>query len=220
MRRIGVVIPAGGSGLRMGGQLKPFLLLAGKSVLERAVAPFLERKDVVAIVIVLPATETSTAVTDPRVRIVAGGRERSDSVRAGLDALGDSVDLVVIHDAARPLVSREVIDRVIAAAVDGGAIAALPASDTIHEVDADAIVRTPDRARLWQAQTPQAFPRALITNAHLRALEDGIPATDDAALVVRYGGTVRVVPGDPVNLKLTRPEDLPAAEALLRARGQ
>jgi 2-C-methyl-D-erythritol 4-phosphate cytidylyltransferase len=141
-------------------------------------------------------------------------------VRNGLEALPEDVDTVVIHDAARPLVSRELIEQVIALARSGtGAIAALPATDTIHVVDDQGrIVQTPERAVLWQAQTPQAFPRAVIESAHRQALQERLPATDDAALVVRYGGAVQVVKGEPHNLKITVPADVEFAEALLDVR--
>ncbi|MGH7459827.1 MAG: IspD/TarI family cytidylyltransferase, partial [Longimicrobiales bacterium] len=125
-----------------------------------------------------------------------------------------------IHDAARPLVSVALIQRVIAAALGGaGAIAALPATDTIHVVDINNhIVQTLDRSVLWHAQTPQAFPRQLIQDVHLRAAHEGVSGTDDAALVVRYGGEVRIVPGEANNLKITVPHDLELADALLAGR--
>jgi 2-C-methyl-D-erythritol 4-phosphate cytidylyltransferase len=126
------------------------------------------------------------------------------------------VEVVLIHDAARPLCSPDLVQRVLDAAEGIGAVAALPASDTIHEVAADQrVMRTLDRAVLWQAQTPQAFPRELIIDAHRRAQADGVAATDDAALVVHYGGIVQVVQGEVRNLKITVPEDLLLAETLL-----
>jgi 2-C-methyl-D-erythritol 4-phosphate cytidylyltransferase len=221
MKRVGVVIPAGGSGQRMGGQFKPYLALGGEPLLKLALAPFLERRDVVHVVIAMPRglDDKPDWLTDDRITIVQGGKERIDSVRAGIAALSEACEIVLIHDAARPLVSAELIERVIATAAQGvGALAALPANDTIHEVDGDRIVSTPDRSRLYQAQTPQGFPRAMILAAHGRALSEGAHGTDDADLVVRYGGTVRIVEGDPANVKITRAEDLSAAEALLAAR--
>lgn len=223
MTRIGVVIPAAGAGRRMGGQAKAELVLNGEPLLQRVLAVFLALDDVHQIVVALPADRLATSagwLRNARVQQVMGGAERSDSVRAGLAALATEVDTVVIHDVARPLVSTQLIERVIAVARTGiGAIAALPATDTIHVVDADGrIVQTPQRAVLWQAQTPQAFPRAMLEAAHRQAAEEGAPATDDAALVVRCGGIVQVVPGEPDNLKITVPQDLVLAEALLARR--
>ncbi|MGH8434848.1 MAG: 2-C-methyl-D-erythritol 4-phosphate cytidylyltransferase [Pseudomonas sp.] len=223
MTCVGAVIPAGGAGRRMGGQAKAELTLLGVPLLQRVLDRFLTIADVQHIVVAVPATllaDPPSWLTQPRVRLVPGGEARSDSVRNGLAALPGEVDTVVIHDGARPLVSRELIERVIALARSGiGAIAALPATDTIHVVDEQgSIVQTPERSVLWQAQTPQAFPRAVIELAHRRALEEKVPATDDAALVVRYGGAVEVVRGEPHNLKITVPADVKFAEALLAAR--
>jgi 2-C-methyl-D-erythritol 4-phosphate cytidylyltransferase len=207
----------------MGGQAKAELALKGVPLLQRVLARFLAVEDVKHIVVVAPLAmvkDPPAWLKQPRVSLVVGGAERSDSVRNGLEALPADVDTVVIHDAARPLVSRELIERVIALARSGtGAIAALPATDTIHVVDDQGrIVQTPERAVLWQAQTPQAFPRAVIESAHRKALREQLPATDDAALVVRYGGAVQVVRGEPHNLKITVPADVEFAEALLDAR--
>ena len=223
MSCVGAVIPAGGTGRRMGGQAKAELVLKGVPLLRRVLDRFLAIEDVKYIVVAAPVamvTEPPAWLKQPRVHVVAGGAERSDSVRHGLEALPAEVDTVVIHDAARPLVSRELIEQVIALARSGtGAIAALPATDTIHVVDDQGrIVQTPERAGLWQAQTPQAFPRTVIESAHRQALQEQLPATDDAALVVRYGGAVQVVRGEAHNLKITVPADVQFAEALLAAR--
>jgi 2-C-methyl-D-erythritol 4-phosphate cytidylyltransferase len=203
----------------MGGRPKILLPLAGRPLIMHTLDRLLQDARIVVVRVALPETMLQSPVTllDPRIGLVKGGAERSDSVRAGLDALPEDIDLVLIHDAARPLVSPELIQRVIDAATeDVGVIAALPASDTIHMVSADDfITATPERAALWQAQTPQVFPRAAIVEAHRRAVLEGVSATDDAALVVRYGGKVRVVPGERTNLKITVPHDLELAEAWL-----
>jgi 2-C-methyl-D-erythritol 4-phosphate cytidylyltransferase len=217
--RAAAVVVAGGSGTRLGGPVrKQYLEIGGVPVLLRAVRPFLEHPRIASVVVVLPPDD----VADPPrflaglpIAIVAGGAERGDSVFAGLTAVSDDVDRVLIHDAARPFVSADVIDRVLDA--DGGVIAAVPVTDTIQRVDADGvIVDTPDRSTLWQAQTPQGFPRAALLDAYLRARADGLAATDDAAVFARYAGPVRVVMGAHRNLKVTRPDDLPVAEALAR----
>lgn len=225
MPRLAVIVPAAGAGARMGGASKPFLRLGGEPVLVRALRPFLAVPDVARVVVALPATAAASPPPwltrlDRRIAIVLGGAERSESVLLALDAVPDDIDLVIIHDAARPLVTPAVIARTLAAATGGvGAIAGIEASDTIHEVDAaGAIVATPDRTRLRLAQTPQVFPRALLVAACRRAATEGVRATDEAALFTRYGGRVVVVEGDRENLKVTVPSDLAVAESILRAR--
>jgi 2-C-methyl-D-erythritol 4-phosphate cytidylyltransferase len=212
------VVVAGGSGRRMGGVAKQFLEVGGQPILRRALLPFVEHPDVHCVVVVLPSDDAAAPppwLAELPVRVVAGGAERSDSVWNGLAALPPGIDLVLVHDGARPFVSRQVIDRVLYAARDGAAIAAVPVADTIKEVDGSgAVIATPERARLWQAQTPQGFRRALLVRAHRAAREAGIPATDDAVLVERLGTTVRVVEGAAENIKVTRPVDLVFAEAL------
>ncbi|MSR35195.1 MAG: 2-C-methyl-D-erythritol 4-phosphate cytidylyltransferase [Gemmatimonadetes bacterium] len=203
----------------MGVVRKPFLALRGEPVLLHALRPFLAHPAVVAVRVALAAEDAADAPAwlrdlDPRVRVVAGGGTRAESVRAALDALGD-VDVVLVHDAARPLVTAAAIQRCIDAAARGeGAVAGWPASDTLKEVDEDRFVRaTPDRSRIWHAQTPQAFPAELLRRAY--AAWDGIEATDDAALVERVGGRVRMVEGSATNIKVTRPEDVAIVEAIL-----
>jgi 2-C-methyl-D-erythritol 4-phosphate cytidylyltransferase len=213
---------AGGSGRRFGGPIrKQYLEIGGLPVLLRAVRPFLDHPRIVSVVVVLPPDDVADPprwLADLPVTIVAGGAERGDSVLHGLQAVPGDVDRVLVHDGARPFVSAEIIDRVLDA--DGGAIAAVPVTDTIQQVDADGVIQsTPDRSTLWQAQTPQGFPRAALLHAYLRARADGVAATDDAAVFARYAGPVRVVMGSPRNLKVTRPEDLPIAEALAAGAG-
>jgi 2-C-methyl-D-erythritol 4-phosphate cytidylyltransferase len=218
--RAAAVVVAGGSGRRFGGPVrKQYLEIGGQPVLLRAVLPFLHHPRIASVVVVLPPDD----VADPPrwlaglpVTIVAGGAERGDSVLAGLRALAVDVHRVLVHDGARPFVSAGVIDRVLDA--EGGAIAAVPVTDTIQQVDADGVITaTPDRAALWQAQTPQGFPRAALLDAYYRARAEGVAATDDAAVFARYAGPVRVVMGSHRNLKVTRPEDLAVAQALARA---
>jgi 2-C-methyl-D-erythritol 4-phosphate cytidylyltransferase len=149
---------------------------------------------------------------------VPGGTHRGDSVRAGLTALNTECAVVLVHDGARPFVERSVIDRVIECARQGeGAVPAVPLSDTLKEAaedDPTRIVRTRPRARLWRAQTPQGFPRAVLEDAHAHAVRIGHRATDDAALVEAIGVTVRLVPDSSRNIKVTTPEDLALAEML------
>lgn len=224
---VGVVIPAAGRGRRMGGRRKQYLELRGTPVLLRALAPFLERDDVSAVVVALPAADAAEppawlSGADPRLRTVAGGETRTASVRAGLESLPEEVDVVVVHDGARPLLSGEVLDRCIAGAREGwGAVAACPAVDTMKQVDDEGrIVTTTPRSTLWHAQTPQAFPRRMIVDAYGAARGDEAWATDDASLVERRGGDVRVVESPARNLKVTRPEDMARAELYLEMEGE
>ena len=223
---VGVVVPAAGSGQRMGGRAKPFLELSGEPILLRALRPFLEHTGVREVVVSLPTADAESPPdwlieADRRIRVVAGGETRRDSVWAGLQALSDGLDVAVVHDGARPLVSRDVVRRCIDLAGRGlGGVAGVPAIDTIKEVDDDGhVVATPDRSRLWHAQTPQAFPLRVIIDAYRRAFTDGFLATDDAALVERIGGRIMMVESSADNLKITRPEDLELAESLL-SRGE
>ena len=223
--RVGVVVPAAGSGQRMGGAAKPFLELCGEPVLMRALRPFLEHPGVREVVVPLPTVHAQSPPTwlidtDERIRVVEGGRTRGDSVWAGLQALSGTLDVVVVHDGARPLVLPKVVGRCIEMARNGvGGVSGRPSVDTIKEVDDDGnVVTTPERSRLWHAQTPQAFPLDMIMNAYRRAFTEGFPCTDDAALVERGGGRVVMVEGSADNLKITRPEDLELAEFILSRR--
>lgn len=223
-RDVGVVIVAGGAGTRVGGkELKQFRWVAGKPMLLHSVQTFMARADVVSVVCVLP----QALVADPppwlfqcdvdRLMLSVGGKTRQQSVANGLDDLPDEADLVLIHDAARPLVTSATIARVIdATRRDGAAIAALPLADTLKEVrDHGHIARTIDRTGLWRAQTPQGFRREIIVRAHREAAAARIDATDDAALCERIGVPVTVVPGSERALKITDESDFARAEALL-----
>ena len=219
---VGVVLPAAGSGQRMGGMAKPFLELCGEPVLMRALRPFLDHPGVREVVVSLPTAQAKSPPAwlieaDRRIRVITGGVTRRDSVWAGLQALSDALDVAVVHDGARPLVSREVVGRCIEVAGGGvGAVAGVPAVDTMKEVDDGGhVVATPDRSRLWHAQTPQAFPLGMIMDAYRRAFTEGFPATDDAALVERVGGSVVMVASSVDNVKITRAEDLERAELML-----
>ena len=224
-RDVGVVIVAGGSSTRTGGrELKQFRWVAGKPVLLHSLQTFMARPDVVGVVVVLPRSH----VADPppwifqcdvdRLMIAPGGTTRSESVWNGLEDLPDAADVVLVHDAARPLVDNPTIDRVVAEARAGrSAIAALPVVDTLKEVGEDGrIVRTVERERLWRAQTPQGFPRETIVTAHRRAREQKLSATDDAALCERLDIPVVVVRGSERALKITDDDDFARAEALFR----
>ena len=177
---VAVVIVAAGAGVRAGpGEPKQFRPILGVPMLLRALRPFLSHPQVDHVVVTLPAghaehpPEWLAKLAGERLRVISGGRTRSDSVRAGLRALGRDVEIVLVHDGARPFVSRETIDGVIARARAGvGAVAAIPVGDTIKDVDQERITRTVARERLWRAQTPQGFPRGMIERAYT-ALANG-----------------------------------------------
>lgn len=224
--RAAAIVVAGGSGRRMGGAVrKQYLEVGGAPVLLRALTPFIEHPRIGRVVVVLPPEDVEAPpewLGGLPVTIVPGGAERGDSVWNGLLATPEDAPTVLVHDGARPFVTAEIIERVLDGCTDGGgAIAAVQVTDTVKEVDPGGIILgTPDRSRLWSAQTPQGFPRAALVRAYERAREEGVAATDDAALFERYCGPVRVVAGSERNLKVTRPADLAVAEALaLAGRG-
>ena len=225
MSRVAVVVPAGGAGTRMGGVHKTLLPLSGTPILAHSIAPFLARTDVLAIAIAVPEpvrlNPPAWLAADPRVQLVTAGAERSDSVRNALASITLDVDVVLVHDGARPLVSAALIDRCIVEAAHGrSVIAAVPVVDTIKEVDdAGHVLATPRRDRLWAAQTPQAFPADVLRKAHARAAAEHFTATDDAALVAHCGTSVMVVPGAIENIKITTQTDVTVAEALLARHG-
>ena len=223
---VGVIIVAAGTGSRTGSaELKQFRWVAGKPMLLHSVQRCMDRSDVAVVIAVLPRSHAG----DPppwifqcdvdRLLVAAGGRERGDSVYAGLTDLPPEVRIVVIHDAARPLFDAETLDRVIAAARAGsGAAAGLPVTDTLKRVDAsDRVIDTVDRTRLWRAQTPQAFPRDMIERAYADAQATGLRATDDAALCERLGMPVVMVRGSERAMKITEEADFARAEALALA---
>lgn len=222
---IGVVLAAAGRGVRLGaGAPKAYLALRGRSLLEHSLAPFLAHPAVrvVAVVVGDPAAAPAfEALGDPRVVIVRGGAERQDSVRAGVEAVGE-VELILVHDAARPFVTPALVEAVAqAAARHGAAIPAIAVPETVKRVDEEArVLETVPRASLVLAQTPQGFRAALLRRAHAAAAATGARVTDDAALVEMLGETVVVIPGDPHNLKITSPADLPIAEAILDRRAE
>lgn len=225
-RDVGVVIVAAGASTRAqgaSGELKQLRWIGGKPMLLHSLQAFHARTDVAMVVCVLPQRYAGDPPpwlfqcdTD-RLLVAPGGKHRGESVRNGLDDLPAECRVVLIHDAARPFASAEVVERVVAEARAGrGAIAALPVVDTLKEVDESGrIVRTVDRTRLWRAQTPQGFPREMIERAHREARDAHVVATDDAALCERLGLDVVVVRGSERAMKVTDEGDFARAEALL-----
>ncbi len=218
------LIVAAGRGERLGsGRPKALVTVAGKRMLEWSVAALRQVNAVQRIVVALPPEALAQAPADTVA--VVGGETRSESVRAALRAAGDG-DPVIVHDAARPLAAPELFWRALVELEDSSAdavIAGAPVSDTIKEVGTDGrtVTRTLDRSRLWAVQTPQVFRRAALERALLDAPDELLSAaTDDAWLVERAGGKVRVVDGGPQNIKITTITDLHVAELLLRERGE
>jgi 2-C-methyl-D-erythritol 4-phosphate cytidylyltransferase len=218
MAQVWAIVVAGGSGTRFGDAVpKQFLELGGVRLIDRALAAAGAACD--GVVAVLPAAHLDVGLS-PGVTVVGGGDTRSASVRAGLGAVPSDAAVIVVHDAARPLADTALFERVVAAVRNGadGAVPGVPLTDTVKRVEPSSglVLETLDRSGLRAIQTPQAFAAAVLRRAHAT----GADATDDAALVEAAGGRVVVVEGDSANLKVTGPDDLGRAEALLRERSR
>ncbi len=218
------IITAGGLGRRMGGTIpKQFLLLQGYPILIRTVKAFSQAACFQSIILTVPAAhlDTATALLTTHglssvCRVIVGGETRHDSVQAGLNALSDYIEVVVIHDGVRPLVSQAIIMNCLhAASLHGAAIAAVPIMDTIKEELGGVVRQTIDRRNLWRAQTPQAARISLLRQAYERANRDQFSGTDEASLLERIDCPITIIAGSETNLKITTPEDIIIAEALL-----
>jgi 2-C-methyl-D-erythritol 4-phosphate cytidylyltransferase len=228
---VGVVVVAAGAGVRAGpGEPKQFRPILGVPMLLRALRQFIGHPEVRQVVVALPPgyaqrpPEWLGKLRGERLGLVAGGAQRVDSVRAGLTALPADATIILVHDAARPFVSRGTIDAVIARARAGvGAVAAVPTSDTLKEIGQSnqltpRIARTVDRERIWRAQTPQGFPRQMLNDAYAmlaKATNGGAPS-DDAEVCERAGFPVELISDSPYNFKVTTADDFRIAEALAR----
>ena len=223
---VSAIIAAGGRGQRFGGPLpKQLLSIDGRSVLERSVELFLMHPEIDELVIALPEELVAEPppylrTTQKPVRIVVGGARRQDSVVNAFRAVADRSEFIVIHDAARPLATPGLISRTIAAAVESGAaVAAMPARDTVKRATTQSppfVGETIPRETVYLAQTPQVFARHVLRDA-LECGEHSADATDEAALAERAGHPVRLVEGEPTNIKITTPDDLPVMDAIARA---
>jgi 2-C-methyl-D-erythritol 4-phosphate cytidylyltransferase/2-C-methyl-D-erythritol 2,4-cyclodiphosphate synthase len=213
------IVAAGGRGLRLGhSQPKQLVEIAGRSILERSVSLFASHPEVDEIIVALP----SEIASDPPqyllhvgkpLRIVAGGTRRQDSVAEAFRAVSEQTDVVVVHDAARPFATADLISKTIAAAAESGAaLAALEARDTVKQGREGVVQSTLDRRTIFLAQTPQAFRQSVLRDA----LSLGSEATDEAALAEQAGHQIRIVQGEASNIKITTPDDLPIAEAIAR----
>jgi 2-C-methyl-D-erythritol 4-phosphate cytidylyltransferase len=228
MTKATAIVLAAGEGRRMGGGVpKAYLPIAGRVLLLRALDHMFSAPSVETVVLVVAAEQSSRCesllrgdgvLKDRRWVLQNGGATRQQSARRGLERVSPHAEIVVIHDAARPFVSAGLIDRCVEAAAEKGAVVSgLPVRDTIKAVSSEHwIEATPERSTLWEIQTPQAFKRDLIVAAHERAAADGAQGTDDAMLVERLGAPVYVLEGERTNFKITGPEDLWLAEALIR----
>ena len=230
MGLVTAIIPAAGSGRRIGSSsYKQFIEIGRKPIVVHTLERFQQSSVIDEIVVVFPpdkVEEFSGRIAaygfHKSIRFVAGGERRQDSVHQGFLSLnGQETDIVVIHDAVRPLVEANLIQRVVERArLTGAAIAAIQAVDTIKEVSSqDVVVATLNRSALRQVQTPQAFAYPILGEALQKAYADGYYGTDDSSLVERVGIQVAVVPGSPFNIKITTPADVRFAEFILRERG-
>jgi 2-C-methyl-D-erythritol 4-phosphate cytidylyltransferase/2-C-methyl-D-erythritol 2,4-cyclodiphosphate synthase len=223
---VSAIIAAGGSGRRLGAAVpKQMLDIGGRSMLERSAMAFLEHPRISEVILVLPPELMTFSIPmvlelgrlPPDVRVVRGGERRQDSVANAFDQVSPSAEVVLIHDAARPFVSADLISTTIdAAAAHGAAIAAVQSRDTVKRVAGGVIAETIARETIYLAQTPQGFRRDVLASA-IAAGRSGVEGTDEAALAERAGHQVHVVDGDPGNVKITTADDLAAARQRMEA---
>jgi 2-C-methyl-D-erythritol 4-phosphate cytidylyltransferase len=222
------IVVAAGEGKRVGGPVsKTFLALAGRPVVLRTLDRFFSTRSVEKVILVVAEKDIQRSQeliqSDPNLchrpwLLQAGGASRQESVRHGLEKLNSDCEIVAIHDGARPFISAALIDRCVDEACRvGAAVIGVPVRDTIKIVSEDHWVKaTPPRNTLWEIQTPQVFRKEVIVDAHNRGRGQAIEATDDAMLVEQMGHPVFVLEGERTNIKITVPEDVLWAEALLR----
>ena len=220
------VIVAAGKGRRMGTEVsKQFLPLCGKEILAHSVEKF-EKAEKIRDIVLVTGEDSLQDVREMAqeygwkkiVSVVAGGKERQDSVWNGLQAVSDDTDIVLIHDGVRPFVTEDILNHSIETAVEmGSCVAGVPAKDTIKVCNGENVaVATPDRSTLWQIQTPQTFRKDLIMQAYQKAKAEGFVGTDDASLAEYSGCPVKVIMGSYRNIKITTKEDLLIGEAFLK----
>jgi 2-C-methyl-D-erythritol 4-phosphate cytidylyltransferase len=227
MKAIAIIVAAG-EGRRLGNtDPKAYLPLCGRPMLLRTLDKFCAARHIAKMIVVVAAPQLARCEAllraDSALKgrfwiLQSGGDTRQQSVKQGLDKVDADTEIIIIHDAARPFVSSALIDRCVEAAYERGAVAVgLPVRDTIKIVSSEQWVQsTPERRSLWEIQTPQVFRAPLILAAHDRAAKEGIQATDDAVLLERMGIPVYVIEGERTNFKITLPDDLVFAEALIR----
>lgn len=220
------IVPAGGLGARMGSRRpKQYLRLGSAPILVATLRALAGARSLAGIVVAVPSAHveaTRRLLARRRVPkildVVAGGADRQESVWRALLRTPEDAGSIVVHDAVRPFVTAALVERVLAAASGGAATCGVPVRETVKRVREGAVEATVERQGLWLTQTPQAFSRALLWEAHEKARRDGFSGTDDAVLVERLGTAVAMVPGLAQNLKITTPEDLRTARAWARSR--
>lgn len=225
--KVTAVIPAAGLGKRFGDVAnKQFLMLRGKPLLIWALEAFEALPEIYEIIPVLKDGDMESGIRmleeygiSKVRRIAPGGKERQDSVFHGLKIVDNKKGVVLVHDAARPLIESSLVANAIAKLKDcEGVVVGVPVKDTIKEVEDGEVKHTLRRDRLWSVQTPQVFRYETIYQAYERATKESFYSTDDSALVEKYGGRIRVVMGSYKNIKITTPEDLKMAELFLEMR--
>ncbi len=221
LRKCGAVIVAAGSASRMGGIDKVMAPLAGEPMIVKTVRAF-QNCDAISEIVIVTRQDLVEVIMENCAQfekvsaVVTGGQTRQESVRMGLSSLSKDMQLVAVHDGARPLITGQVIDRVVRAAnTYNAAIPGIPVKDTIKNVQGGLVKKTPEREKLQAVQTPQVFDRDLLCGALQKAEYDFAIVTDDSSAVERLGMSVKVVDGDERNLKVTTPMDLKFAELLL-----
>ena len=224
------IIAAAGQGTRAGGgRAKQFREISGTPIIIHTLRRFEQCSSIGEVTVVVPAGGQAELLAlaarhglRKLARVVAGGATRTESIWRGLQTVrAATAGIVAVHDGVRPFVTPEEIDRTVEeAARSGAAILAAPVVDTIKEVEAGRVARTPERGRLWRALTPQCFRYELLRRAYERALAEGLEATDDSALVERIGAEVSIVEGDPRNVKITTAQDIALAELLIKAEAR
>ncbi|MDH3974628.1 MAG: 2-C-methyl-D-erythritol 4-phosphate cytidylyltransferase [Deltaproteobacteria bacterium] len=227
MPHVTAVIPAAGSGKRMGGnKSKQYLEIASRPIIAHTLQVFQEASFVDDIILVSPAAEipfsrelVSNYGISKVVSIAEGGAERQDSIKKGLETIESSTDIVIVHDGVRPFIKSDILKASVNVALEyGAALVAVPVKDTVKKVNGGSVIETVPRNKLWLAQTPQTFSYDLIMAAYKNAFLKGIIGTDDASLVEILGKEVRIVMGSYDNIKITTPEDLLFAEAILKEK--
>lgn len=213
--KVATIIVAAGEGRRFG-TAKQFALLAGRPVVDWTIKAFAAHPQIDELIVVLPDESRTEEIESrwPKIKaVVKGGKQRQDSVSRGLEAVSPEIEIVLVHDGVRPLVTAELISRIIdAAKKEGAAIPAVTIEDTVKMIDGDFIIRTINREQLVRVQTPQGFRKNLLQMAFNQAKKEGYYASDEASLIERIGGRVKIIPGETKNIKITTPEDLKIAE--------
>lgn len=229
--KVVAIIPSAGKGKRMAHAVpKHYIRLDGKPILAYTLDAFERCPDINYILVVVRSGEEEYCLGEvvekyafrKVLKIVIGGERRQDSVYNGIKEIDEDTDIVVVHDAVRPFVSPDLISETIKLAMyTDGVVAAIPVKDTIKEANSELVIKgTPPREALWYAQTPQTFKKRIIEEAFIKAYSDNFYGTDEASLVERIGGRVKIIEGSPENIKITTKEDLLLAEFILRTRNK